>query len=66
METQLVIHGVGSDDDLRIVINAIQDLPCIGHVELDPASGKACIEHQPMVSEADIRQAIEQAGYRVD
>jgi copper chaperone len=44
-------------------MNAIQDLPCIGHVELSIETGEASIEHTSMVSEGDIRSAIEEAGF---
>ena len=61
--THLVITGMQSDDCLRTVMNAIQDLPCIGYVDVSLASGEATIEHSPMVSEGDIRAAIEDAGF---
>ena len=61
--TTLTIAGMKSDDCLRTVMNAIQDLPCIGHVELSIATGVATIEHTSMVSEGDIRAAIEDAGF---
>jgi copper chaperone len=61
--TTLVITGMQSDDCLRTVMNAIQDLPCIGHVELSIETGEASIEHTSMVSEGDIRSAIEEAGF---
>lgn len=61
--TTLTINGIRSDDCLRTVMNAIQDLPGIGHAEVSLATGAATIEHSPLVSEADIRAAIEDAGY---
>jgi Cu+-exporting ATPase len=61
--TTLIITGMQSDDCLRTVMNAIQDLPCIGHVELSIETGEASIEHTSMVSEGDIRSAIEEAGF---
>lgn len=61
--TTLIVTGMQSDDCLRTVMNAIQDLPCIGHVELSTATGEAVIEHTSMVSEGDIRAAIEEAGF---
>jgi copper chaperone len=60
--TTLTITGMQSEDCLRTVMNAIQDLPGIGYVEVSPA-GEATIEHSALVSEADIRAAIEDAGY---
>ncbi|HRD94630.1 MAG TPA: heavy metal-associated domain-containing protein [Accumulibacter sp.] len=61
--TTLKIAGMNSDDCLRAVMNAIQDLPCIGHVEVSLETGEATVEHTAMVSEGDIRQIIEEAGY---
>ena len=61
--TTIMITGMRSDDCLRSVMNAIQDLPCIGYVEVSLETGEASIEHTTMVSEGDIRQIIEEAGY---
>lgn len=61
--TTLKIAGMTSDDCLRRVMNAIQDLPCIGDVDVSLETGEATIEHGTMVSESDIRQSIEDAGY---
>ncbi len=48
---------------LRLVTNAIQDLPGIGHLEISLETGAATIEHGAFVSAADIYQAIEDAGF---
>ena len=61
--TTLTITGMQSDDCLRTVMNAIQDLPCIGYVDVSLETGQAEIEHTSMVSEGDIRSAIEEAGF---
>lgn len=61
--TTLIIDGIDSDDALRTVMNAIQDLPGIGHAEVSTATGEATVEHSPLVSEGDIRAAVEDAGY---
>lgn len=61
--TLLKVTGMNDDQCVRLVINVIQDLPGIGRVELSLASGAASIEHGPMVSEHDIRQAIVDAGF---
>jgi copper chaperone CopZ len=61
--TTIRIIGMKSDECLRSVMNAIQDLPCIGDVEVLRETGEATIEHSAMVSEGDIRQIIEDAGY---
>lgn len=61
--TTLTIKGMQSDECLRSVMNAIQDLPCIGYVDVSLETGEATIEHTALVAEADIRQIIEEAGY---
>jgi copper chaperone CopZ len=61
--TEVTIDGIHSDDDLRCVMNAIQDLPCIHYADVDRDSGKAEVEHTTMVSEGDIRAAVEDAGF---
>ena len=42
--TTLIITGMQSDDCLRTVMNALQDLPCIGYVDVSMATGEATIE----------------------
>ncbi len=61
----LTITGMRDEHCLRRVTNAIQDLPGIGHLEISLATGAATIEHGSFVSEADIHQAIEDAGFGV-
>jgi copper chaperone CopZ len=61
--TTLIVTGMQSDDCLRTVMNAIQDLPCINHADVSLATGEATIDHTSMVSEGDIRAAIEDAGF---
>ena len=61
--TTLTVVGLQSADCMRTVMNAIQDLPGIGYAEVSPETGEATIEHSPLVSEGDIRGAIEDAGY---
>jgi hypothetical protein len=45
--TTLVITGMQSDDCLRTVMNAIQDLPCIGYVDVSskPATPRSSTPH---------------------
>ncbi|MCB1894394.1 MAG: heavy-metal-associated domain-containing protein [Zoogloeaceae bacterium] len=57
------VDGIRTDDDLRSVMNAIQDLPCIAHAEVDVATGRATVEHTSMVNEGEIRAAVEEAGF---
>lgn len=61
--TEFTIDGLRDDADLRAVMNAIQDLPCISHAEVSVDTGAAAIEHTSMVSESDIRGAVEEAGF---
>ncbi len=63
--TTLTITGMRDEHCLRLVTNAIQDLPGIGHLEIALDTGATTIEHGSFVSEADIHQAIEDAGFGV-
>jgi Cu+-exporting ATPase len=64
MKTTLIkIAGMKNEECVRLVTNAIQDLPSIGHVTLSLTTGEARIAHGAMVSEEDIRQAIADAGF---
>ncbi len=61
--TTLTISGMRDEHCLRLVTNAIQDLPGIGHLEISLATGEASIEHGRFISPADIHQAVEDAGF---
>jgi len=61
--TLLKVTGMHGPECVRLVTNAIQDLPGIGQVELSLANGEASVEHSSMVSADDIRQAIQDAGF---
>lgn len=61
--TEFRIEGIRNEHDLRSVMNAIQDLPCISHAEVDLATGVARVEHTSMLSEGEIRAAVEDAGF---
>lgn len=63
--TTLIISGMQDEQCLRLVTNAIQDLPGIGYLEILFETGEATIEHGDFVSSADIYQAIEDAGFSV-
>jgi len=64
METIIVrISGMKDEDCVRLVANAIQDLPSIGHLEVSLDKGEASVEHGRFVSPDDILQAIVDAGY---
>lgn len=57
------IVGMRDEQCLRTVSNAIQDLPGIGWMEISLENGRATVEFGNFVSEADIRQAVEEAGF---
>ena len=59
----LSISGMRDEQCLRLVTNAIQDLPGIGHLEISLESGVATIEHGNFVSAADIHQAMVDARF---
>lgn len=61
--TTFTITGMQSDECLRTVMNAIQDLPHIGYVDVSLETGHAEIEYGALLSEGDIRAAIEGAGF---
>ena len=64
MDTLIIkISGMKSEDCVRTVANAIQDLPHIGHIELSLEKSEAVIEHGRLIEPNDIVQAIEDAGY---
>ncbi|MBL8414713.1 MAG: heavy-metal-associated domain-containing protein [Propionivibrio sp.] len=64
METITIrISGMKDEQCVRLVANAIQDLPGIGHLEVSLEKGEACVEHGRFVSPDDILQAVVDAGY---
>ncbi|MBK7422932.1 MAG: heavy-metal-associated domain-containing protein [Propionivibrio sp.] len=64
METIIIrISGMKDEECVRLVANAIQDLPSIGHLEVSLDKGEASVEHGRFVSPDDILQAIVDAGY---
>lgn len=64
METIIIrISGMKDEQCVRLVANAIQDLPGIGHLEIALDKGEALVEHSRFVSPDDILQAIVDAGY---
>lgn len=64
LHTELTILGLDDEHALRLAMNAIQDLPGIGHVEVDGV-GRASIEHSRMVTPDDLAQALRDAGFEV-
>lgn len=64
METIIIrISGMKDEEGVRLIANAIQDLPSIGHLEVSLEKGEACVEHGRFVSPDDILQAIVDAGH---
>ncbi|WP_018228110.1 heavy-metal-associated domain-containing protein [Methyloversatilis universalis] len=61
--TLITVDGLRGEDDVNDIINAIHELPGISLVEVALATGVISIEHNPLVCEADIRQALEDDGY---
>ncbi|HRD34134.1 MAG TPA: heavy metal-associated domain-containing protein [Rhodocyclaceae bacterium] len=57
------VVGMQDEQCLRLVMNAIQDLPGIGYVEVSLETGDACVEHGAFISEGDVRAAVEDAGF---
>ncbi|HSG23939.1 MAG TPA: heavy metal-associated domain-containing protein [Azonexus sp.] len=67
METLLFkISGLKDEDGVRILANAIQDLPSIGHIEISLEKGEASVEHGRFVSPDDILHAIVEAGFEAE
>ncbi len=57
------IIGMRDEQCLRTVTNAIQDLPAIAFVEIALETGKSSVGFGSFVSESDILQAVEDAGF---
>jgi len=67
METLLFkIGGLKDEACVRILANAIQDLPSIGHIEISLENGEASVEHGRFVSPDDILHAIVDAGFEAE
>jgi copper chaperone CopZ len=63
--TTLTITGMQSDDCLRTVMNAIQDLPCIGYVDVSLETGHAEIAGTPAWSpKATSARPLKKPGFR--
>ena len=64
--TTVRLSGLHDAGRLRLAMNALQDLPHIGRIEVSPDTGELEIEHGRLVSEADIRQALAEAGFEAE
>lgn len=62
----LKIGGLTDEASVRALANAIQDLPNIGHLDINLTSGEASVEHGRFISPDDIVQAIVDAGFTAD
>ncbi|UCV08144.1 heavy-metal-associated domain-containing protein [Dechloromonas denitrificans] len=62
----LKIGGLTDEASVRTLANAIQDLPNIGHLDINLSSGEASIEHGRFIGPDDIIQAIVDAGFTAD
>lgn len=62
--SEFKVIGMKDEQCLRLVMNAIQDLPGIVHAEVSLETGEAVVEHGPFVSEGDVRAIVEEAGYQ--
>lgn len=65
MESIFIVSNMHSPDCERLLTNAIQDLPCITHVDVAMQQQTVTVEHSRMLSADDIRQAITDAGFTV-
>jgi copper chaperone CopZ len=64
METIIIrISGMKDEECVRLVANAIQDLPSIGYLKVSLDKGEALVKHGRFVSPDDIIQAIVDAGF---
>jgi len=61
--TEFTVIGMKDEQCLRLVMNAIQDLPGINWADVSLETGEALVDHSTMVSEADVRAIVEEAGY---
>lgn len=64
--TTVRLSDLHDAERLRLAMNALQDLPHIGAIDVSVASGELVIEHGRLVSEADIRQALADAGFECE
>lgn len=63
--TVITVCDLDGEHCIAEITNVIHDLPGIDTVEVTPETGAVSVEHSPLVSEADILQALEDAGYEV-
>ena len=66
MHTTIITVGdLDGEQAIAEITAVIHELPGIDTVDVSPETGVVSVEHSPRVSEADIRFALEDAGYEV-
>ncbi|WP_306602753.1 heavy-metal-associated domain-containing protein [Azonexus sp.] len=60
------VAGLRDAHCVRTLANAIQDLPSVSHLDIEPESGLTDVEHGNFVSPEDILQAITDAGFSAE
>ncbi len=60
------VAGLRDAQCVRALANAIQDLPGIEHLKIEPASGITDVEHGNFVCPEEILQAITDAGFSAE
>ncbi len=63
--TVITVGELDGEHCITEITNLIHDLPGIDTVDVAPETGVVSVEHSPLVSETDIRQALEDAGYEL-
>jgi copper chaperone CopZ len=63
--TVITVGDLDGEQAIAEITNVIHELPGIDTVDVAPETGVVSVEHSPLVSEADIRFALEDAGYEV-
>ena len=63
-QSTLDVRGMTCNNCVRHVSQALRGLPGVGEVQVDLASGKARVQHDPgRASAGDLVAAVEGAGY---
>lgn len=66
MESCFDIRNIDSPEAIRLLSNALQDLPGITHIDISVVHQTVTVEHGRLLSAEDIQQAIADAGFGVD
>jgi copper chaperone len=61
----ITVVGMSCEHCERAVRDEIFALPGVSQVDVDVASGKVSIEADPVPADADLRAAVEEAGYEL-